>query len=271
MTILFKIKNLYNGRVDLIQTLILSFVEGVTEFLPISSTGHLILASQVLNIQQTEFVKSFEIIIQLGAILSIIFLYFKTLLNTKIWPKILVAFLPSAIVGLVFYKIIKEFLIGNSLITVAALFLGGLAFILVEYWNKEKQSGQTTKIEQITFKNAFIIGLFQSISVIPGVSRAGATILGALLVKTNRKTAAEFSFILAVPTMFAATALDIFETKLNFTSNELLLLLIGFIASFLFATLSVKILVKYLTNHNFIAFGIYRIALAAIFWLIYLR
>lgn len=256
---------------DIIQTLILSFVEGVTEFLPISSTGHLVLASHVLGIKQTEFVKSFEIIIQLGAILSIVFLYFRTLLNTKIWPKILVAFLPSAVVGLVFYKIIKEFLIGNSLITVMALFLGGIAFILVEYLNKEKQTKQTSKIEEITFKNAFIIGLFQSISVIPGVSRAGATILGALLLKTNRKTAAEFSFILAVPTMAAATGLDIFQTKLNFSPNELFLLGIGFISSFIFAGISVKLLVKYLSNHNFIAFGIYRIVLAIAFWFIYLR
>ncbi len=256
---------------DLIQTLILSFVEGVTEFLPISSTGHLVLASHILGIKQTEFVKSFEIIIQLGAILSIVFLYFKTLLNTKIWPKIFVAFLPSAVVGLIFYKIIKEYLIGNSLITVIALLIGGIAFILVEYFNKEKQTNQVSKIEQISFKNALIIGLFQSISVIPGVSRAGSTILGALLLKTNRKTAAEFSFILAVPTMIAATGLDIFQTKLNFSPNELFLLGIGFISSFIFAGISVKLLVKYLSNHNFIAFGIYRIVLAIAFWFIYLR
>ena len=265
------LKNLYNGGVDLIQTIILSFVEGVTEFLPISSTGHLILASQILNIEQTEFVKSFEIIIQLGAILSIVFLYYKTLLNTKIWPKIFVAFLPSAVVGLLFYKIIKEFLIGNSLITIIALLIGGIAFILVEYWNKDKQTKQTSKIEEITFKNALIIGLFQSISVIPGVSRAGATILGALLLKTNRKTAAEFSFILAIPTMAAATGLDIFQTKLNFSNNELLMLAVGFVSSFIFAAISVKLLVKYLANHNFISFGIYRITLAVVFWLIYLR
>lgn len=256
---------------DLIQTLILSFVEGVTEFLPISSTGHLVLASHILGIKQTEFVKSFEIIIQLGAILSIVFLYYKTLLNTKIWPKIFVAFLPSAVVGLLFYKIIKEYLIGNSLITVIALLIGGVAFILVEYFNKEKQTNQVSKIEHITFKNALIIGLFQSISVIPGVSRAGSTILGALLLKTNRKTAAEFSFILAVPTMMAATGLDVIQTKLNFSPNELFLLGIGFVSSFIFAGISVKLLVKFLSNHNFIAFGIYRIVLAIAFWFIYLR
>ena len=256
---------------DLFQTLILSFVEGVTEFLPISSTGHLVLTSQILNIPQTEFVKSFEIIIQLGAILAVVLLYFRTLLNTKIWPKIFVAFLPSAFVGLLFYKIIKDVLIGNSLVVIMALFLGGIAFILVEYWHKGNKVNETGNIEQITLKNAFLIGLFQSISVIPGVSRAGATILGALLLKTNRKTAAEFSFLLAVPTMFAATGLDIFQTKLNFSGNELLMLAIGFMASFFFAAISVKLLVKYLANHNFIAFGTYRILISSIYFLIFIR
>ena len=248
----------------------LSFVEGVTEFLPVSSTGHLILASQILSIYQTEFVKSFEIIIQLGAILAVVFLYFKTFLNTKIWPKILIAFLPSAFVGFIFYKLIKNVFIGNSLITILALLLGGVAFIGIELWNKNKHQ-KDSSIEKISIRNAFLIGIFQSISVIPGVSRAGATILGALLLGANRKTAAEFSFILAVPTMIGATSLDIFETKLNFSQNELFLLVVGFIASFFFAIFSVKLLIKYLTNHNFIAFGIYRIAIAVIFWLIYLR
>lgn len=254
---------------DLPQTLILSFVEGVTEFLPISSTGHLILASQILNIPQTQFVKSFEIIIQFGAILAVVFLYFRTLLNTKIWPKILIAFLPSVLVGLFFYKLIKDILIGNSLITAAALLLGGVAFIGIELWHKNKF--QIGSIEEISIKNALIIGIFQSVSVIPGVSRAGTTIIGALLLGANRKTAAQFSFILAIPTMLGATSLDIFQTKLNFSQNELLLLAIGFVASFIFALISVKLLLKYLISHNFMAFGIYRIAIAAVFWLIYLR
>lgn len=257
---------------DFVQTLILSLVEGVTEFLPISSTGHLVLVSQVLKIEQTEFVKSFEIIIQLGAILSVIVLYFKTLINTKFWPKIFIAFLPSAFIGLLFYKLIKDVLIGNSLITVLALFIGGLAFIAIEYWNKSKKiNEQTLNIEDITLKNAFIIGLFQSVSVIPGVSRAGATILGALLLGSNRKTAAEFSFILAVPTMIGATGLDIFKTKLNFSSYELSLLTVGFIASFFFAMLSIKLLVKYLSSHSFIVFGFYRIIVAILFWIFFIR
>lgn len=257
---------------NLLQTLILSLIEGITEFLPISSTGHLILSTHALQIPQTEFVKSFEIIIQLGAILAIFVLYFKKLLNTKLWPTLLAAFIPSAAVGFVFYKLIKEFLIGNSLITVIALFLGGVAFILIENWHKNlKNEKQIESLEKISLKNAFIIGLFQSISIVPGVSRAGATILGAMLLKTNRKVAAEFSFLLAVPTMFAATGLDIMETKLDFSSYELFLLTVGFIGSFIFAILSVKLLIKYLTNHSFTFFGVYRIILAIIFWLVYLR
>lgn len=235
-----------------------------------SSTGHLILVSQILNIQQTEFVKSFEIIIQLGAILAVVFLYFRTLINTKIWPQIFIAFLPSALVGFLLYGFIKDALIGNSLITVIALLLGGVAFILIEYLNKDRKQ-TINSFEQISYKNALLIGVFQSVSVIPGVSRAGATIIGALLLGTNRKTAAEFSFILAVPTMMGASALDIFETKLNFSNNELILLIIGFIASFVFALLTVKLFVKYLSSHNFTAFGVYRIAAAIIFFLLFLR
>jgi undecaprenyl-diphosphatase len=256
--------------VNLIQTLILSAVEGITEFLPISSTGHLILTSQILGIEQTEFIKSFTIIIQLGAILAVAALYYKTMMNKKIWPQILIAFLPSAVIGFILYKFIKGVLIGNSLVTVIALFLGGLAFIAIEYWHRNKKQNDR-KIEDITYKNAFTIGLFQSISVIPGVSRAGASILGALMLGINRKTAAEFSFILAVPTIFGATVLDIFETKLSFSTNELMLLGIGFVATFIFAFISVKWLIKYLENHSFIAFGIYRIALAIIFYILFLR
>ncbi len=253
---------------DLLHTIILSIVEGVTEFLPISSTGHLVLVSRILEIEQTEFVKSFEIIIQLGAILSIVILYFKELLNTKLWPKIIIAFIPSAIIGGLFYKLIKEFLIGNPLITVIALFVGGLAFIAVEYFMKGQDKGK--EMENLTYKNSFIIGLFQSISIIPGVSRAGATILGSLLVGQNRQAAAKFSFILAVPTMFAATSLDIFETKLSFTQNELSMLLVGFIGSFLVALITVKLFVKYLSTNNFIAFGVYRIVAAVIFYVLFL-
>ena len=255
---------------NLVQTLILSFTEGVSEFLPVSSTGHLVLVSQILGVIQTEFVKSFEIIIQLGAILAVVILYYKKLLDKKVWLQIFLAFIPSATVGFILYKFIKDILIGNSWITVIAMLLGGIAFILIEIWHRKKDIVPTS-IEKISNKNAFIIGLFQSVSIIPGVSRAGSTILGALIVGIDRKTAAEFSFILAVPTIAGASALDIFETKLSFSSNELLTLIIGFIASFIFAYLSVKWLIKYLQKHSFIAFGVYRIIASVVFYLIFLR
>ncbi len=255
---------------DLLQTLILSAVEGFTEFLPISSTGHLILTAQILGVTQTDFVKSFEIMIQLGAILAVAILYWKTLINKKIWPQILIAFIPSAIIGFALYKFIKDYLFENSLIVVAALFIGGVIFILIEYLQKNKTEAEGT-LEDLTYKNALIIGLFQSISVIPGVSRAGSSIMGARLLGVSKKNAAEFSFILAVPTIFAATVLDISETKLNLTKNELFLLIVGFLASFVFALISIKWLIKYLNNHSFIIFGVYRIILAIVFYLIFLR
>ncbi|MEK9207879.1 MAG: undecaprenyl-diphosphatase UppP [Patescibacteria group bacterium] len=255
---------------NLVQTLILSFTEGVSEFLPVSSTGHLVLVSQILGVIQTEFVKSFEIIIQLGAILAVVILYYKKLLDKKVWLQIFLAFIPSATVGFILYKFIKDILIGNSWITVIAMLLGGIAFILIEIWHRKKDIVPTS-IEKISNKNAFIIGLFQSVSIIPGVSRAGSTILGALIVGIDRKTAAEFSFILAVPTIAGASALDIFETKLSFSSSELITLIIGFIASFIFAYLSVKWLIKYLQKHSFIAFGVYRIIASVVFYLIFLR
>lgn len=257
---------------NIFHALILSFVEGVTEFLPISSTGHMVLISHILNISQTEFVKSFEIMIQPGAILAVVILYWKRLLNTKIWPQTIVAFLPAAGIGLLFYKLIKSYLIGNSLITVIALSLGGIAFIAIEYWHKKLPEGkQVAEIEKLSLKNAFIIGVFQSVSVIPGVSRAGATILGALLLGVNRKTAAEFSFILAIPTMFAASALDIVKTHLSFSMSELSILALGFIASFIVALTTVKLFIKYIEKHDFVPFGVYRIAVAVIFFLLFIR
>ncbi len=258
--------------VDLIHALILSAVEGITEFLPISSTGHLILASQILHIPQSEFVKSFEIIIQFGAILAVVVLYWRRLFNIKIWPTIFVAFVPAAVIGFAFFKIIKDVLIGNSLVTVIALLLGGLILIAVEYWNNKRgHADDISGIENISYKNAFIIGVFQAVSVIPGTSRSAASIVGALLLKIDRKTAAEFSFFLAVPTVFAASMLDIFETKLSFTHSELLILIVGFVFSFLFALFAVKWLIGYISKHDFVIFGVYRIALAIIFYIIFLR
>jgi len=181
---------------DLLHSLILGIVEGITEFLPISSTGHLILASDLLKISQTNFVKDFEIIIQLGAILAVIVLYFKTFLkNGKVWKRILAGFIPTAIIGYLLYKVIRGFLLGNTAVTLWALLIGGIILILIELLHKEKDY-HVENIESISIKNAFIIGVFQSLAVIPGVSRSAATIIGALLLGTKRKAAVEFLFYL---------------------------------------------------------------------------
>lgn len=253
---------------DYLQAIILSIVEGFSEFLPISSTGHLVLTSQLLNIPQTDFVKSFEIIIQLGAILAIVFLYWRKLfLDKKIWNRVAVAFLPTAIVGFTLYQVIKDFLLGNTMVTLWALFLGGIVLILLEKIYKEKEH-HAGKIEDLTFKQSFLIGLAQSLSIIPGVSRAGASIMGALFLGAKRNVAVEFSFLLAIPTMFGATGLDLIKTNFSFSGEELGLLAVGFIGSFIVALLVVKWFLKFIQTNNFIVFGIYRIALTILFWLV---
>lgn len=256
---------------DHLLAIVLSVVEGVTEFLPISSTGHLILTSEILKIQQTNFVKDFEIVIQLGAILSIVVLYFKSFIQSKeIWKRILAAFIPTAVVGFVLFKFIKSYLLGNLYITLLALLVGGILLIILELLYKEKDH-HADSIEKITLKNAFLIGVFQAIAVIPGVSRSASTIVSALFLGTKRKAAAEFSFLLAVPTMLAATALDLLKSNFSFNANEWSILATGFIASFIVAIIVVKLFLKFLQNHSFIAFGIYRIVAAILFWYILIK
>ncbi len=255
---------------DIIQTVVLAIIEGLTEFLPISSTGHLILASDFLNIRQTDFLKSFEIYIQLGAILSVLFLYLGKLKKKEVILPALTAFLPTAAMGFLLYGTVKNFLLGNTLITLAALFWGGVLIILIEYFYKEREH-HVESIEKISLKNSFIIGLFQSVSLVPGVSRAAATIIGARLMGVRRKTAAEFSFILALPTMLSASILDLIKSDLAFTTNETLLIILGFVSSFVVATLAIKFFVDYIQNHSFIIFGIYRIILSILFYFFILK
>lgn len=255
---------------NLFQAVIFSIVEGVSEFLPISSTGHLVLTSYVLKISQTEFVKSFEIIIQLGAILSVVFLYREKLLsdwNTN--KKILISFLPTAILGLLFYKIIKTYLLGNIWVTILAMFIGGFLLIFLEKIYKSETS-HIDKFEKLSYKKSFFIGLIQSVSMIPGVSRSAATIIGGMFLGLNRTLAAEYSFLLAIPTMTAATALDLYQTNFNFTSQEITVLVVGFIGSFITALLAIKFLLQFVKNHTFIPFGIYRIILSIIFFLLFI-
>lgn len=255
---------------NLIHVFVLSLVEGLTEFLPISSTGHQILASKLMGISETNFVKTFEIVIQLGAIMAIVVLYFKKFLTSfNLIKKLVVAFVPTAIVGFTLYPLIKSVLLGSSSITLNALFWGGVALIAIEWLlKKSKVKSQKLKVsvEEVNYRQALLIGTFQSLSVIPGVSRAAATIIGGLLTGLSRETATEFSFLLAVPTMFAATSYDIYKSRHMIAQGGFLTLFLGTVLSFFFAILAVKFLIGYVKKHDFTAFGIYRIALSALFW-----
>lgn len=256
---------------DILHSIVLGIVEGITEFLPISSTGHLILASKLLAIPQTDFVKTFEIAIQSGAILSVISLYWKDLLKSgDTLKKVLVAFIPTGIIGFVLYKMIKQYLLGNSSIVLWSLAIGGIALIALEIYLKRRKITEKD-IAKVTYKDAVIIGIIQSISVVPGVSRSAATIFGGMAMGMDRKTAVEFSFLLAVPTMLAATGLDLVKTSFNFSAQEWGVLAVGFITSYIVAIIAIKWLLSYVRRYSFIPFGIYRIVMAILLFGLFLR
>ncbi|MDZ4226442.1 MAG: undecaprenyl-diphosphate phosphatase, partial [Patescibacteria group bacterium] len=210
--------------------------------------------------------KSFEIIIQLGAILAVVSLYWKDFLNPEILKKLFVAFLPTAAVGFALYSFIKTYLIGNPVIVVWALALGGIALIVFELLHREKEDA-TTAVKDMSYKQAALVGLAQATAVVPGVSRSASTILGGLMLGLKRTTIVEFSFLLAVPTMLAATALDVMKVGSSFSVDQVGLLAAGFVASFVVAILAIKFLLTFVRSHTFIGFGVYRIALAALFFL----
>lgn len=254
---------------NLIHIFLLSLTEGLTEFLPISSTGHLILVSKLLGLTETDFVKTFEIVIQLGAIMAVVVLYFKKfVLDFSLIKKLIVAFIPTSIVGFTLYPLIKGVFLGSSSITLNSLFWGGIALIGIEWFLRRKKT-EAQSTSEVSYRQALLIGTFQSLSVIPGVSRAAATIVGGLLTGLDRSTATEFSFLLAVPTMFAATAYDIYKSRQMIASGGFLTLFIGTILSFFFAILAVKFLINYVKKHNFTAFGIYRIILSVVFFILF--
>ena len=250
-----------------IEAIILSVVEGITEFLPISSTGHMTLVANLMRISQSEFVKSFEIVIQLGAIGAVAWLYRKRLTGSgakTLWPKILVAFLPTGILGFTLYKAVKGYLIGNVTVTLLALALGGFAILYLEKVLKNKEG----TVEKTGWKKMLIIGFFQSVSMIPGVSRAAATIIGGRVMGLSRREATEFSFFLAIPTMVAAAGFDLVKTRMEFSGGEYGLLAFGFVGAFVTALLTVKWFVSFVEKHNLSLFGWYRIGLAVVYWLV---
>jgi undecaprenyl-diphosphatase len=253
---------------NFIEAAILGVVEGITEFLPISSTGHLILTSYLLGLDETDFVKTFQVVIQLGAILAVVALYWRRVLlgDKNLLKKLLVALLPAVAVGFGAYSFIKDVLFESQIVVLWALFLGGVFIFVFEKWHGNKEG--VSNLENMTYKQALGIGLAQSVAVIPGVSRAAATIMGGLFAGLDRKSIVEFSFLLAIPTMAGATILDLSQTASVITGAEYSVLAVGFVVSFVVAWLAVKWLLKYIQTHNFIAFGIYRIALAFIFWLL---
>lgn len=247
------------------ESIVLAIIEGLTEFLPISSTGHMIMGSKLLNIDG-DFVKTFEISIQLGAIMAIVMLYARRFLQSfTIYLKLGIAFIPTGIVGYLAYKTIKLYLF-NPYVVGVALVTGGIILVLIDKKVVARES-KTLDLESISYKNSFLIGLIQCISMIPGVSRAAATIIGGVFNGLDKKQATEFSFLLAVPTMFAATGYELLKTPIEFSSHENTLLAIGLIVAFLSAWAAVKIFIRLVEHYGFKYFGYYRIVIGLLFLL----
>lgn len=247
-----------------LQAIILGIIEGLTEFLPVSSTGHMIIGSSLMGIASDDFVKLFTVAIQLGTILSVVVLYFKRFFKSiDFYFKLLVAFIPAAIFGLLFSDKIDELLESPKVVAIS-LVLGGIVLLFVDkIWNKNTNDDA----DNVKYPNAFMIGLFQCIAMIPGVSRSAATIVGGMQQKLTRKAAAEFSFFLAVPTMFAATAkklLDFYKDGHIISSSEWSLLAIGNVVGFVVAIIAIKSFISFVTKYGFRAFGIYRIIVGCI-------
>ena len=268
---------------DIIKSILLGIIEGVTEWLPISSTGHLIIADEFLHLEMSEqFMEMFNVVIQLGAILAVVVLFWK-----KIWPftlqksrgysyitkgggyikkdimdmwfKVIVAILPAAVIGIPLDDFFEEHF-HNYIVVSAALIVYGVLFIVIERRNKNREA-KIGSISKITYQTALFIGLFQALSLIPGTSRSGSTILGAIILGVSRVTAAEFSFFMAVPVMFGASLIKLLKFGFHFTGTELLILSVGMITAFLVSVAVIKFLMSYIKKRDFSAFGYYRIVL----------
>jgi undecaprenyl-diphosphatase len=250
---------------NLIHSVILGIVEGLTEFLPISSTAHLIITSKLLNIPQSEFQTFFEVFIQSGAILAVLVIYWKKILKNKnLMINIILSFIPTAVVGFLLHKIIKGVFFESFTLIAISLFIIGFAFIVFEYLFKRKIIKTDKKIIQMTIIQALIIGVGQSLAVVPGVSRAGIVLLTMLIMGFDREESALYSFVLAVPTLLAASAFDFIKTNpsLIFTDNNPSFLIIGTVTSFISALLAIKWFINFLQKNTLTSFGIYRVALS---------
>jgi len=252
---------------DLFQAIIIGMIEGFTEFLPISSTGHMIVASEFLGVKEDALNKAYEVIIQFSAIMAVMLVYRDKISFKKIdlWTKLFIAFLPLAIVGFIFKDYIKALF---TVETVAIMFIiGGIVFLIVEYFYKEKEAN-IREVEEVSSKQALWIGFAQIFSLIPGTSRAGATIIGGMLTGLDRKTSSEFSFLLAIPVMGAVTAYDLLKHYQDFAQINYLPFIIGFIVSFIVAYITIKLFLAFIQRFSFVAFGIYRILFGIILLII---
>lgn len=255
-------------------SIILGLIEGITEFLPISSTAHLIIVSQLLKIEQTEFLKLFEVVIQSGAILAVSLLYFKFILDHKsLILNLLISFIPTAIIGFLFHDTIKTVFFESNLLIAASLLGGGVLFIILEYLIKQGRLTLSKSLDTLPYSHAILIGIFQAMAIVPGVSRAGAVIVVMILLRYKRTDSAIYSFLLAAPTIFAAGVFDLIKTDINVLSHgsNLLLLAVGFISAFISALLVLRWFIAYLQQNTLTIFGVYRIILGLLLALFIIR
>jgi len=248
---------------DIFQAIIIGIIEGFTEFLPISSTGHMIVASKFLGIEESALMKAYEVIIQFAAILAVMLIYREKITFKKIdlWMKLLLAFLPLAIVGFIFKDVIKSLF---NVQTVAWMFIiGGIIFLIVEYFYEEKEY-HVKEVEKVSYKQAWWVGFAQIFSLVPGTSRAGATIVGGLLTGMDRKTSSDFSFLLAIPVMGAVSGYDMLKHYQDFANANWGAFVVGFVVAFVVAYITVKLFLVFIQKFSFVPFGIYRIIFGVI-------
>ncbi|MBQ7792313.1 MAG: undecaprenyl-diphosphate phosphatase [Clostridia bacterium] len=268
--------------IEMLKVIFIGIVQGITEWLPVSSTGHMILTDEFIKLQVSpEFLEMFLVVIQLGSILAVLVLYFHKLNpfspkktaaekteTLHLWGKVIVGVLPAAVIGLLFDDILNEIFYNPATVTVT-LIVYGVLFILLENRNR-KVSPKINSLHELTYQTALSIGLFQLLSLIPGTSRSGSTILGAMLIGSSRFVAAEYSFFLAIPVMFGASFLKMLKFGFSYTSAELVILVTGMVVAFLVSVLAIKFLMGYIKKHDFKAFGYYRIVLGVIVALYFL-
>src|SRR3989344_3948505 len=245
----------------MLQAIVLGIVEGLTEFLPVSSTAHLIIVAQIINIVQSEYWKFFEVFIQSGAILAVGVVFFKSLTDYKLLMKLAASFFPTAIVGFVLYKVIKTVFFDDLGLIACTLVVVGFLFLIVEWAIDRKKIRLVKDIDSLTWRDAIIIGLAQSVAVVPGVSRAGAVIVVALLLGYRRKSAAQYSFLLAMPTILSAAGYDLLKTDPSVVFSNISMSIVGFVVAFIPAYIVVRWFIQYIQNNTLVSFAWYRIAL----------